>query len=295
MPTNNKQTGLGRGFESLIPQNFDNTLLSSEQDRIQKLPISDILPNGGQPRTTFDETLIQELANSIAEHGVLQPIIVRSEGDKYTIVAGERRWRAAQKAGLSHMPAIVRSMKDLERLQIALVENVQRVDLSPLEQAVSIKQLVDQFNMSLNDIAKQLGKAPPTVTNIVRLLGLPVAAQEALRDKLITEGHARAILALKNYPDKQTELLQLIVKNGWTVRQAEQFAVATKDAPKEECDTATKRASTTTTPATDKLSKHIGRPVSIRRLAKGGKLEIAFKSDDELKELIALLNKIRNA
>lgn len=292
MSANKKQTGLGRGFESLIPQNFDNTLLAGEQDRIQKLPISDIIPNGNQPRTEFDEVLLQELAASIAEHGVLQPIIVRNQDGKYMIVAGERRWRAAQKAGLTHMPAIVRSLEDLQQLQIALVENVQRVDLSPLEQALSIKTLVDQFNMTIQDIAKQLGKAPPTVTNIVRLLGLPPAAQEALRDKLITEGHARAILAIKNYPEKQAELLQLIVKNHWTVRQAEQFAVAVKEGPQDGA-TAQKRAGSATTPATEKLSKNLGRPVSIRRLAKGGKLEIAFTSDNELEALINLLQKIK--
>lgn len=286
-----KKTGLGKGFEALIPKGFDGTLLANEQERIQKLLISDIAPNSGQPRTNFDEVLLEELADSIEKHGVLQPIIVNTTGDGYVIVAGERRWRAAQKAGLTHIPAIVRSMEDMQQLEVALVENVQRVDLSPLEQAVSIEVLRSQFNMSHKDIGQKLGKAETTVANINRLLSLPVFAQEALRDGLISEGHARAVLTLKNFPDKQQELVQLIIKNHWSVRQAEQFANATKQnggTTREARERALK-----TTPQTEKLSKHLGKQVSIKRLAKGGKLEIAFASDDDLEALIALLQKLK--
>jgi ParB family chromosome partitioning protein len=279
------KAGLGRGFQTLIPQNFDSSLLTDEQDRIQKLLISDIKPGRQQPRTEFDDKTLQELANSIKQHGILQPLIVRNEKGTYYIVAGERRWRAAQKAGLSHVPAIVRSLKELEELEMALVENVQREDLSPLDQAMSIHRLLNQFNLAQDQVAKRLGKASSTVGNMVRLLNLPNDAQEALRDGNITEGHARAILAIKD-PAKQTELLQLIIKNKWTVRQAEQFVVATRKGA--ETERAHKQLATST-PATEKLGKKLGASVSIRRTAHGGKLEIAFKSNGELEKLIKRL------
>lgn len=282
------KAGLGRGFETLIPTNFDNSLLIDEQDRIQKLLISDIKPGKQQPRTEFDQELLKELASSIKQHGILQPLIVRNESGTYYIVAGERRWRAAQLAGLTHVPAIVRSLKELEELEMALVENVQREDLSPLDQAVSIHRLIHQFNLSQDTVAKRLGKATPTIGNIVRLLNLPAKAQEALRDGLISEGHARAVLALKDKPEKQTELLDLIIANKWTVRQAEQFVVATKKGAQSEV---AHKQLATTTPATEKLGKRLGAPVTIRRTAKGGKLEIAFKTNKELDELIKVLNK----
>ncbi len=282
--------GLGRGFDSLIPTNFDSSLLVDEQDRVQKLLISDILPNAGQPRRSFDDAQLSELAHSIKEHGILQPVVVRQMPDgTYSIVAGERRWRAAQIAGLDRIPAIVRTMEELQQLEIALVENVQRVDLSPLEQALSIQRLHDQFSIAYADIAQRLGKALATVTNIVRLLQLPDDAREALEQKKITEGHARAILSLKDMPDKQTELLQFIVKNRWSVRQAEQFAVACKNSPTS--TTTAKQQTQKVTPETRQLSKYLGVPVSIRRTAKGGKLELGFTSDEELEKILDRLKK----
>ncbi|MBP7807443.1 ParB/RepB/Spo0J family partition protein [Candidatus Saccharibacteria bacterium] len=284
------KSGLGRGFDSLIPTNFDSSLLVDEQDRVQKLLISDILPNEGQPRRSFDAAQLSELAHSIKEHGILQPVVVRQMPDgTYSIVAGERRWRAAQIAGLDRIPAIVRTMEELQQLEIALVENVQRVDLSPLEQALSIQRLHDQFSIAYGDIALRLGKALATVTNIVRLLQLPDDARQALEQKQISEGHARAILSLKDMPDKQTELLQFIVKNKWSVRQAEQFAVACK---KNTASTTTAKQQTQkVTPETRQLSKYLGVPVSIRRTAKGGKLELGFTSDEELEKILARLKK----
>lgn len=282
------KSGLGRGFEALIPDNFDNSLLTDEQERIQKLLITDIKPGKQQPRTEFDDKALKELASSLKQHGVLQPLIVRVDNNGYSLVAGERRWRAAQIAGLTHVPAIVRSLQELEELELALVENVQREDLSPLDQALSIHRLMHQFNLKQEEVAARLGKANSTVGNIVRLLNLPANVQEALRDGRISEGHARAILALNNDPQKQTELLELIIKNKWSVRQAEQFVVATRKGAQSQ--TARKQLETTT-PATEKLGKRLGTPVSIRRTAKGGKLEIAFKTNKELDELISKLNK----
>jgi ParB family chromosome partitioning protein len=282
------KTGLGRGFDSLIPKSVDAGALFDDQDRVQKIAVTDVVPTAGQPRTTFDDDALAGLAESIKQHGILQPIVVTPHGSgKYQIVAGERRWRAAQLAKLAKVPALVRTTKELERLELAIVENVQRVDLSPLETAVSIERLHQQFSMTYDAIAKRLGKASSTVNNVVRLLQLPEAAREALQAKHITEGHARAILALKDTPEHQALLLANIVRQGWSVRQAEQFVTSVKEGFKEK--TATKERMNTETPATKKLSKRIGSPVQIRRTAKGGKIEIAFKSDDELEHILSAL------
>lgn len=283
-----KKMGLGRGFDALIPQDFDKSFLSDDSERIQKVPLGELVPNPDQPRQHFDKEMLDQLAASIKSHGILQPLVV-TPGIKgsYIIIAGERRWRASQLAGLKRVPVIVRTTKELERLEIALVENVQRVDLSPLEQAASIERLHQQFSMKYEAIAKRLGKAPSTVNNIVRLLQLPEAAQVALREEKITEGHARAVLSLKDLPEKQHELLQSIIKHGWSVRQAERFVTSIKEGYKEA--KATRERMQAETPATKQLSKRIGVPVRIHRLAKGGRLEIAFTSDEELEKVIDLL------
>ncbi|MBX6334595.1 ParB/RepB/Spo0J family partition protein [Candidatus Saccharibacteria bacterium] len=281
--------GLGRGFDVLIPQDVDTTILFDDHEKVQKLSVNSLIPNPDQPRTTFDEEALKQLAESIKQYGVLQPLIVTPHGKgTYAIVAGERRWRAAQLAGEKKVPAIVRTTKELERLEIALVENVQRVDLSPLEQALSIERLHQQFSMTYEAIAKRLGKASSTVNNIVRLLQLPKEAQKALTEGRIFEGHARAILSLKDNPDKQQELLNNILRYGWSVRQAEQFVVSFREGFKE--SKAARERMRTETPETKQLSRRLGgMPVHIRRMAKGGKLEIRFKSDEELERIFRSL------
>lgn len=276
--------GLGKGFDSLLPTDFDSTILLEPEERVQKLSIKILTPNPHQPRTTFDKQALDELSQSIKRFGVLQPLVVTPNGnDSFYIVAGERRWRASKQAGLETVPAIVRSSKELDQLEIALIENVQRVDLSPLEQAISIQRLHEQFNLSYDNIAKRLGKANTTVANIVRLLGLPTEAQTALKERHISEGHARAILALKD-PKLQAELLDQIVKNGWSVRQAERFVTANKQGIKG-TEKVAQRVETTT-PETKRLSQQLNTAVSIRRTAKGGKLEISFIDDDQLNKII---------
>lgn len=287
MPTA-KKSGLGRGFDALIPKSVDTAVLFDDQDRIQKLAIVDITPNPHQPRQHFDEEALAGLAASITQHGILQPLVVTPLGKgQYAIIAGERRWRAARQAGLEKVPAIIRTTQELERLELAIVENVQRVDLSPLEQAASIMRLHEQFSMSYDAIARRLGKANSTISNIVRLLELPASAQQALRDERISEGHARTILALKETPEKQEELLAGILHHSWSVRQAEQFVVSIKEGFHEA--RATKERMSSETPATRQLSKRIGAPVHIRRTAKGGRLEITFKTDEELEKILVTL------
>lgn len=161
--------GLGKGLDTLIPTNLDASILH-DSEKIEKIPLSKIVTNPDQPRKHFDKEALQELAKSLKQHGIVQPLVVTKSGNQYRIVAGERRFRAATIAGLGEVPAIVRTMKDLEELEIALIENVQRVDLSALEQAASIQKLHEQFSMSFDAIAERLGKATTTVHNIVRLL-----------------------------------------------------------------------------------------------------------------------------
>ncbi len=279
--------GLGRGFEALLPTDFDKSLLLSPEDRVEKIPVDKLLPNPQQPRKHFDDTSLHELAASIKRFGVVQPLVVTPVKDgTYTLIAGERRLRAAKLAGLGTVPAIIRSHQELEQLEIALIENVQRVDLGPLEQAVSIERLHQQFNLSYETIAQRLGKATSTISNTVRLLQLPEAAREALAAGAISEGHARALLAIKNDPERQAYLLKTIIDQGWNVRQAERFVVSVKAGTK---DTSKVHEHVSTeTPATKTLAKKLGTPVHIRRMAKGGKLEISFKTDAELDRLLNL-------
>lgn len=282
--------GLGRGFDALIPQDFDTSLLVAEDERVQKLPVDSLSPRSEQPRQHFDEQALDELADSIRTHGVLLPLVVTPDGEgRYRIIAGERRWRAAKKADLKTVPAIVRTLKELEQLEVALVENVQRVDLSPLEQAVSIERLHQQFAMPYEMVAKRLGKATSTVVNIVRLLQLPDKAHEALSRGAISEGHARAILALRDVPDKQAILLESIMAHGWSVRQAERYVTSVKSGVTS--DKAARQRVQLETPLTKDLSKRLAAPVYIRRTARGGKLEIVFASDDELERIISLLRR----
>lgn len=288
-----KPTGLGKGFDALMPQNLENLLVEKSKDRVQNVFIRDISPNPGQPRRSFDEVTLKELADSIKQYGVLQPLLISPKGnDKYQIIAGERRWRAASLAGLDKVPVVIRTSEELEQLEMALVENIQRVDLAPLEQAVSIQRLHELFHISIDDISRRLGKAPSTITNIVRLLQLPPAAQEALQSQRISEGHARSILALKELPEQQEQLLLLIQRHGWSVRQAEQFVVAAKSGAGN-AEKAQKRTAATT-PETKQLSKVLKRPVSVSHMAQGGRLIIRFKTDDDLDDLIKLLGSVKS-
>lgn len=284
-----KKQSLGRGFDTLMPTELDKSILEEDTHRVQKILIQDIVPNPDQPRRGFDKKALNELVLSVKRHGVLQPIIVVRQGKNYRIVAGERRWRAASNAGLKDIPAIVRSMEELEEIEVSLIENIQREDLSPLEQALAVFKLQQQFNLALDTIAQKLGKAPSTLSNLTRLLQLPEPAEQALKEQRISEGHARAIVSLRGNTAKQEELLRYILNNGWTVRQAEQFAAAAKKgATSEKARTRTDSETATT----KLLSQKMGSRVSIRRLANGGKIEIPFKNDNELAEILKRLHKL---
>lgn len=281
--------GLGKGFGSLLSSDFDDSILLDKKDRTKKLFIKDIMPNPDQPRKHFEESSIDELASSIKQYGILQPIVVTPQNDKYIIVAGERRYKAAITAGEKTMPALVRTSKELERLEIGLVENVQRVDLSPLEQAVSIARLHEEFNISLDTIASKLGKANTTIVNIMRLLQLPKEAKEALQKGDISEGHARSILSLKDKPKLQKELLKNIILRSWSVRRAEQFASLAKKGESVN-EVKPKLAHEQDTQAVKKIEKKLDCTVKIARTSRGGRVQLFFKNDDELSEIISKIS-----
>lgn len=280
--------GLGKGFGSLLPQDFDQSMLLDKGERIQKIAVGEIVADPNQPRREFDQGLIDELAQSIKQYGILQPLVVTEFEDGYKIVAGERRFRAAQQAGLDRVPVLVRSLEELERLEISLVENVQRVDLSPLEQAVSIARLHEQFNMSYQDIARRLGKAHSTIVNVTRLLQLPDFARKALAAGKITEGHAHQVLALKD-ERLQKELIQNIEHNGWSVRQAEQFVAENK----QKSAPADRKTAPKVAAVNEKLSKSLssqwGFKISVVQHSRGGKVMMNFVDEKQLAAFIEFL------
>lgn len=279
--------GLGRGFDSLIPpaqtldEHFDPTAEQDAQSsNYKQMAAKDIEPDPEQPRRHFDEESLRELAESIKEHGVLLPLVVTPHGKMYRIVAGERRWRAAKQAGLATLPVIIRSVSDQHKLELSLIENLQRTDLNPLETATAYLKLHQQFNLTYDQIGQRVGgKAFSTISNVLRLLNLPAAAKEALVTKKISEGHARQILAIDK-PDVQQQLLDLIIGNDWSVRKAEQFVTGYK------ADGKTQKTAVARTRSenlqTKKLAKRLDAPVQVKTMARGGQLIIRYKSDDDL-------------
>jgi ParB family chromosome partitioning protein len=217
-----RRSGLGRGLESLIPTNAGvGGLEALEGAVMMDLDVASISPNPHQPRLHFDEESLSELAASIAQIGVLQPILVRQVGEAYELIAGERRWRAARRAGLAVIPAVIRPTDDISSIEQALVENLHREDLTPLEEAAAFQQLVEDFNMTHEQVALRVGKSRSAITNTLRLLGLPPAVQRLLADGRLSAGHARALLGT---PDRtfQEQLAKVAADEGWTVRGVEE-------------------------------------------------------------------------
>jgi ParB family transcriptional regulator, chromosome partitioning protein len=276
-----RKTGLGRGLDSLIP-----TQESSQPARgIQHVPVGDISPNPRQPRSNFDDLELEELAASIREHGIIQPLVLfeAEENGKYCLIAGERRWLAARKAGLDSVPALIRQASQQELLEIALVENVQRADLSPLEAAEAYRQLSEEFQISHEQIAIRVGKSRTSVTNTLRLLKLPQTVQRALAARKISEGHARALLALTT-AQAQTAALETILRHDLNVRQTEELVrklsgekptSQPKPAPPPELVALEER-----------LRSQLGTRVSLNHGQKGGTLVIHYYSDEELDHIV---------
>lgn len=282
--------GLGRGFDSLVPtevlnEEFDPTASQDEKvSELRYIKVDKIFPDPDQPRRHFDESALEELSQSIAEHGVVQPIVVVRENEGFQIVAGERRWRAAKLAKLAEVPVIIRTLNDQHKLELSLIENLQRRDLNPLETATAYLKLRDQFNLKLDEIGKRIGgKSSSVVSNSLRLLRLPDNAKQALVSGQISEGHARQILALDD-KKAQNDLLKRIITGRWSVRRAEQYVIGYKKGStsyQEKREQATKHTQTQNQ-FTRTLSKKLQANVKLKTTAKGGQLIISYKNNDDL-------------
>ena len=287
-----KRPALGRGLRALIPDAPPAPrLVERDPQRPAELDLDLIVPNPRQPRMQIDERRLEELTQSVRANGVIQPILVRRAGDHYEIVAGERRWRAAQRAGLLRVPVIVRDVPDSQMLQVALIENVQRDDLNPIEEAQAYRRLTDEHEMSQETIATAVGKDRATVANYMRLLRLPVEVRNELASGGLSMGHARALVALTD-EHAQRRISRDIVANGLSVRDAESL-VRREVAPA--IPPPPRRSDPNTRAAEERLKVAMGTPVRIRRKVGRGRIEIEFTNEQELQRLFDLLTGPKSA
>ena len=293
--------GLGRGFDSLIPaelldESFDPT--ADQDDRIsdlRQIKLAEIMPDPTQPRRVFDETLLDELAESIRVHGVLQPIVVTPDNKgKYVIVAGERRYRAATKAGLEKIPALVRTLSDQHKLELSLIENIQRQNLNAIETATAYLKLRDQFNLTLEQIGQRVGgKSPSAVSNTLRLLRLPEVVRQAVVDGKLSEGQVRPLISLDEA--QIADILPKIIQEEWSARRIEQYLAILKRTEASDFAQKTTKAQRPAPPpqytaASQRFEQQLSAPVQIRGNRRGaGQIVIRFTSDDDFERIIGLL------
>ncbi|HUP45495.1 MAG TPA: ParB/RepB/Spo0J family partition protein [Thermoanaerobaculia bacterium] len=264
---------LGRGLGALIPQKSE-----AAPPGLAHIPLEQISPNPYQPRKAFNEASIEELARSVREHGIVQPLVVTRAGDRYKLIAGERRFRAAQRAGLRTVPAVIKELvQEGDALQIALIENIQREDLNPMEEATAYHQLNEEFGLTQEEISRRVGKERSTVANFLRLLRLPEAVKKLLASGQLSMGHARALLAVDS-ARKQEQLAERVVKKGLSVRQTEMLAAdrSARSSKKE------KEKDVFTRDAEERLTRALRTKVDIDRKRRGGVIHIRFSSEDDL-------------
>ena len=273
-----KQSGLGKGLNALMLENSVDSLASANT-----LPINEIVPNKDQPRKTFDEGALQELADSITQHGVLQPLLVRPiAAGGYQLVAGERRWRASKMAGLKEVPVVIKELSDVETMEIAIIENLQREDLNPIEEAEGLQALIDKCGFTQEEIAVSVGKSRPAIANSLRLLKLPPEVREMTKNGEISAGHARALLSFDNEA-MIYEAAQNIIKNKLTVRDVERLAKMAERETKKH--SANRRRDSIYDEVELSLTEVLGRRVKVYNGRGKGTLEIEFYSVDDLKEI----------
>lgn len=273
-----KKSGLGRGLDALFSEN------TADATGTATLRVSEIEPNRSQPRKHFDPSALEELCDSIREHGVLQPLVVRpTDGGGYQLVAGERRWRAARMAELTEVPVVIKEMTDAEAMEIALIENLQREDLDPIEEALGYKDLMDNLGMTQEDVAKRLGKSRPAIANALRLLSLPDNVKSMVSMGSISVGSARAMLSL---PENMIDEAVRLTLGGATVREIEELArTSRKKDPSSPKKPAKKQRDRLYDEAELSLSQALGRPVKIVQKSRGGTLQIDFYGTDDLTAL----------
>lgn len=280
-----KNTGLGRGLDAIF---IDNSV--DETGNITMLRVSEIEPNPNQPRRDFDSEALSNLAESIAAHGLIQPIVVRSAGNNsgyYQIIAGERRWRASKMAGLTEIPVIIMEIDDKKSAQVALIENVQRENLNPIEEALAYKELVDEYSMTQEDVSRQIGKSRSAVANTIRLLDLPEKVCELVKLGKLSAGHARALLGLKR-EDDMLSAANTVIKKNYSVRETE-FLVKQLNKTYSELEkikTKSKLEVDYTNELAKKMTSKIGHKVTILKKGKNQKIQIHFSNDEELDAIV---------
>jgi len=288
---------LGKGLGSLIPQQSKKTARKvirketgssgSAKDQIWHIPLSEIVPNFEQPRKDFSHQALEDLVASIKKHGVLQPIVVTEQGDGgYELIAGERRFRASQIAGMATVPATVRSVTEQEKLELALIENIQRQDLNPIEEAFAYKRLVDEFDLTQKEVASQVGKSRPVVANTIRLLDLPDQIQKALIDRKLTVGKARALLSLKDDRDRMQVFADMMGDGVTTVRDVEKTVAAHGQKSRK----GSVRRDANILAQEQLLEDRFGTKVTISRKGQRGTIAIEYNSLEELKRLLSELS-----
>ena len=279
-----KNKGLGRDFYSLL----DDNIAESKSDSKTTVKISRITPRGDQPRKSFDDNALQVLADSIREHGVIQPIVVREVGvldDNYEIIAGERRWRAAKMAGLDEIPAVIMTGDELKVAEVALIENVQRKDLNPIEEAMAYKALIERFGLKQEEVAKQAGKSRSAVANMLRLLELPDEVLTLVQDEKLSMGHARAILGL-NDEEKMLPLAEMTAERELSVREVEALVRKYNTVPE---DNAAMQRRIYMKDLEDKARTRLGRKVKIHETGRKKTVELTFEDDEDLENLLKTL------
>jgi len=288
-----KGRGLGKGLEALFNEveiNMHDTDQSTDShEGILFLDLNDIKPNSKQPRKNFPDEKIDELARSIETHGIIQPIMVRPAGEGYEIVAGERRWRAARRTSLKQIPCIVRDLSEEQNMLVAIIENMQREDLNPMEEAEALNQMITNFGLTQEEVSKSVGKSRPYITNALRLLKLPIEIQEMVVQGNLTNGHARAIAGIKA-ENTQLHLARLVVKEGLSVRETE--ALANKDhdgANKKPAKAKARAKNREITDMEEELKTALGTKVAINHGTRRGKIEIEYYSREELERLLEML------
>lgn len=281
-----KSRGLGKGLGALM----GDAALQEQESGALFLPISQVEPGLNQPRKRFDDEALHDLADSIREHGIIQPLTVRRlASGYYQIIAGERRWRAAKLAGLSEVPAVILEADDRKVMELGLIENLQREDLNPMEEAEGYEVLMKDYNMTQEEVAQRMSKSRPAIANALRLLALPQGVRPLVEDGLLSAGHARAILAVKGGEEVQLAFAELLVKNGLSVRQAEERAKTFVLVPPEKPAKAPDPNQIYIREVEESLSSRFGRKVSIHSGKKKGKLELEFYNVDDLNALLDLL------
>jgi ParB family chromosome partitioning protein len=278
---------LGRGLNALF-----NPTSPLENDLLE-LGIEQIQPNQSQPRRIFNEEKLEELAASIRANGLIQPIIVRRDGESFQIIAGERRWRAAQRAGLTKVSCVIKDVKDNDVLALSLIENIQREELNPIEEATAYKNLIEQLNVTQEEIAQRVGKDRSSITNFMRLLKLPAEIQQMVEEGLLSMGHARALLAL-DAPEKQIDIAKRVSSEGLSVRETERLVKGLLEPkpeakPKPEPDPQIEAERANIRAAETRLSKKLSTPVKIKFSPDGGAIEIKFTSMEDLTRVYDLL------